>query len=109
MQQEVENAAERAFHRFRIRSTAESSGILIYISLYEQMVRVLGDTAISEKINNEQWQDLCNQLIERIKEGKMAEGLIVAIESCGSILSEHFPASENDKNELANKLILVKD
>jgi len=38
MREEVERCAGEAFHRCKVRKTAGSSGILIYVSLYEHMV-----------------------------------------------------------------------
>jgi len=53
MRQEVERRALEAFHRYRIRTTRGGTGVLIYVSLYEHMVRVVGDDAVTEKISRE--------------------------------------------------------
>ena len=51
MREEVERSAAEAFHRFRVRKTEAGTGILIYVSLFERMVRVQGDDTISTRLD----------------------------------------------------------
>lgn len=107
MQEEVERKAQEAFHQFRIRGTQGATGVLIYVSLYEHSVRVLGDDAISTKLKQENWDEVCALVVEGMKSRQPVEKLIKAIELCGQLLSEHFPVAEDDQNELPNKLQLI--
>ena len=107
MQEEVERKAQEAFHQFRIRGTQGATGVLIYVSLYEHSVRVLGDEAISTKLKQENWDEVCDLVVEGMKSRQPVERLIEAIELCGQLLSEHFPIAENDRNELPNKLQFI--
>lgn len=107
MRDEVERAASEAFHRFRLRETAGATGILIYVSLYEHQVRVLGDSAISEKLDARDWQAICDAVTDGIREGKAADGLVHAIGLAGELLSRHFPREADDRNELLNELKLI--
>ncbi len=108
MREEVERSAAEVFYRFRVRETQASTGIMIYISLYEHMVTVLGDSGINEKLPQSAWQDVCVIAVEGMKKGKPADGLIDAIERCGMLLAEHFPIAADDKNELSNELRLIE-
>ena len=65
--QEVERSAAEAFHRFRVRKTVAGTGILIYVSLYERMIRVLGDDTISEKLDEKDWETVLNLVIEGLR------------------------------------------
>ena len=107
MREEVGRKALEAFHQFRIRGTQGATGVLIYVSLYEHNVRVLGDEAISEKLKQQDWDDVCNLVVEGMKSKQPAEKLVEAIEICGQLLAEHFPIEEDDQNELPNKLQLI--
>lgn len=107
MLQEVERGAAEAFHRFRVRRTAEASGILIYVSLYEHMVRVIGDDAINEKLGQSDWDGVRDLVIDGIRSGQPADGLVRAIRKCGELLSEHFPVRPGDVNELHNELRII--
>lgn len=107
MQDCVEQAAGEAFYRFRLRKTADSTGVLIYISLYEHIVRVLGDDAIAAKLTDEDWGQVRDLIIDGLKSGLAAEGLIQAIEECGKLCAPHFPVRPDDQNELSNELRII--
>ena len=107
MREEVGRKALKAFHQYRIRGTQDATGVLIYVSLYEHNVRVLGDEAINEKLKQQDWDDVCNLVVEGMKSKQPAEKLVEAIEICGQLLAEHFPIEEDDQNELPNKLQLI--
>ncbi len=107
MQEEVEKSARLAFHQFRIHETDGATGVLIYISLYEQNVRVLGDEEITAKLEQKDWVDVCNLVVEGMKSREPTEKLIQAIEHCGRLLSDHFPITDDDQDELSNKLNFI--
>ncbi len=107
MKEEVEKAAAEAFQKFRLRRTRNATGVLIYISLYERMVRILGDDAINEKLEDKDWDDICQTVIQGIRDGRAADGLREAIQKCGNLLSEHFPIQPGDQNELSNELKII--
>lgn len=107
MREEVERRAAEAFHHFRVRKTTASTGILIYVSLYERMVRVLGDDAINEKLEQKDWDEVCRLIVEGIRSKRAADGLRHAILKCGELLSSHFPIQPDDVNELSNELRII--
>jgi putative membrane protein len=104
---EVERRAAEAFHRFSIRSTAGATGVLIYVSLFEHSVRVFGDTAINEKVDQKTWQEICDLVVDGIRKGEPVGGLSAGILRCGEVLARHFPIDPGDKNELVNTLHLI--
>lgn len=107
MEQEVETRAAEAFQRFRLRSTAAATGVLIYVSLFERRVRVLGDSAIAEKLKDRDWEGICDAATEGIGRGAPSDGLVRAIELAGELLAHHFPHGAGDANELMNELVVV--
>jgi putative membrane protein len=107
MLEEVERAASDCFHRLRVRRTAGGTGVLIYVSLHEHLVRVLADDAIAERVKQSEWEDIGDLIIDGIREGKAAAGLIQAIRRCGKLLSASFPILPGDVNELSNELHLL--
>jgi putative membrane protein len=44
------------------------------------------------------------RLIKGIRTGRPAEALVTAVESCGNLLAEHFPAAIPNPNELPDRL-----
>jgi len=107
MREEVERRALEAFQRNRIRTTAGGTGILIYVSLYERMVRVVGDDAIAARLSQSHWEAICDLVVHGMKNGRAAEGLAQAIRKGGELLADHFPIQADDVNELPNELVLL--
>ena len=107
MRHEVERRALEAFQRYRIRTTRGGTGVLIYVSLYEHMVRVVGDEAVTEKISREDWEGICRLVVDGMKADNAAQGLTLAIRQSGELLARHFPILPDDHNELSNELILI--
>jgi len=44
-------------------------------------------------------------LVEQVREGRPGDGICAAIERVGAVLTEHFPRSADDANEIPDKLI----
>jgi len=107
MREEVTRAAAEAFERFHVKGTKGATGIIVYLSLYEHMVVVLGDEPIAEKIDEAAWGGIVACVIGGIKAGKPAQGLCEGIAACGELLAKHFPIAAGDVNELGNELRVV--
>ncbi|KTD81763.1 TPM domain-containing protein [Legionella waltersii] len=107
MQQEVTRAAHQAFFNLHVAKTPTSTGVVIYVSLFEHLVCVQGDTAISEKLSQEDWQYINDLVIQDIKNNQLANGLKKAILEMGTLLANYFPATPINSNELHNKVYLL--
>ena len=104
---EIRQRAAEAFFKFRVRGTEGGTGILIYISLFERMVWVVGDDPITERLDQAHWDEIKEKIVEGIREGKAADGLCAGITRCGELLAEHFPIQPGDVNELTNELRIL--
>ena len=107
MTEEVERRAAESFQRLRVRATSGGTGVLIYVSLYERMVRVLGDEVIMGKLDQAQWDEMRDLLLAGLAGGKPADGFVAAIKKCGDLLAEHFPAEAGGENQLRNELHVI--
>lgn len=107
MEEEVDRAAAEAFQHNRLRNTDDSTGILIYISLYEHQVKVVGDDGISAKLTHPDWQHICDAIIKDFKEKQYTSGIVEGINLSGKLLAEHFPIKDGDKDELENELVII--
>ncbi len=87
-----------------LTGTRDRTGILIFVSLLEKRVEVLGDMGINEKISQAEWDSIAGSLAGRIGQGELAEGFCDAIHQCGKKLSEYFPVKPDDANELPNRV-----
>lgn len=107
MATEVERRAAESFFRFGIGKTRNATGILIYISLFEHQVVIKGDSAISEKLEQDDWNRVRDAVISGLKNGQATSGLIEGIQSAGQLLEKAFPASSDNPDELPNEIHLI--
>jgi putative membrane protein len=97
--------ARQEFLTLGLHTTTNRAAILIFVSLAEHYVEILADAGIHEKVAPSQWKYIVNDVIRSAKEGRLAEGLLNAIQCCGDLLETHFPPEEGDQNQLPNELI----
>lgn len=98
--------AVRAFQEQGLHRTAEGTGVLIFASLFERQVVVLGDKGIHEKMGDD-WEKVVEALASGLRRGDPAGGFINAIAVCGARLAAHFPRGEFEGrpvNELEDTL-----
>jgi putative membrane protein len=101
----VRERAVRAFYEKGLYRTRHETGILIFISLIEHKVWILGDRGINERIDSHFWQNLASRLTQGLREGKSCEALCSVISGCGAELSRHFPRRADDLNELRDEIL----
>lgn len=87
--------------------TTGKTGVLIYLSLDEHHAEILADQAIAAKVGPEVWGAAMAAMLVELKAGRLADGMIAAVEQVGVVLSAHFPRAEDDVNELPDRLIEV--
>jgi putative membrane protein len=98
----------RAVELFKVgaeRRTVGRTGVLLYLSLREHRAEIVADEAIVSKVAPELWGDAMADLIEEVKAGRPGAGMAKAVERIGAVLTEHFPKSESNPNELPDRLI----
>jgi len=104
----TERAEDRAIDLFKVgaeRRTQGRTGILIYLSMREHRAEIVADEAITALVPPETWGEAMGAMLAELKQGRIAEGMIAAVERVGAVLAEHFPRAENDRNELPDRLI----
>src|SRR6476659_6585791 len=87
------------------RRTAGRTGILIYLSMAERRAEIVADEAILKVTDDHTWGEAMAALIGEVREGRPGEGIVAAIERVGVVLAEHFPRTDEDTNEIPDKLI----
>lgn len=100
----------RAVLLFRLAAenrTRAKTGVLLYLSLAERRAEIVADAAIAGKVAPEAWGEAMHALIDAVRDGRPADGMIAAVERIGMLLATHFPRSADDTNELPDRLILL--
>ncbi len=100
-------AAMEQFYIRGITRTTQRTGVLIFVSLAERYVRIIADEAIDAKVRHEEWQSTVHAMLEQIREDRLAEGFVIAVQRCGAILARHFPPQAEPRNELPNRLFIL--
>ncbi len=103
----VHNQAVRQFKVGAERRTTGRTGVLIYLSMREHRAEIVADESIAAKVPPEVWGEAMGDMLAHIRHGRVAEGLAVGIRDVGHVLAEHFPRSDDDVNELPDRLIEV--
>ena len=105
--EEIHQRALQAFFSRNLHSTKDRSAILIMVSLLERRVEIIADTGINDKVDENTWDKIIENMIASIKTQSLTDGFCTAIKDCGEVLQKDFPGNHNNTDELSNKLILI--
>lgn len=92
------------FEKLNMQQTAQRNGVLIFISIEDRKFSVIGDYGIHEKVSQQFWEKLVEEMTAFFKKNDLTGGLIHAVEHCGNALATYFPANKEDKNELGDEM-----
>lgn len=107
LERQVDLAARAAFLEHEVFRTRDRSGVLLYLSLMEHRVVVLGDAGIERHVEPGEWDGIVAGIVRGIREGRPGEALAAAIGRCGEILDRRgLERRSDDVDELANRLRL---
>jgi putative membrane protein len=99
-----------AVEQFNIRGiarTRDRCGILIFVSLAERYARIIADDGIAARVPQAQWQGAVDALVAHMRDGRIADGFIAAIDICAHELAAHFPRAATTQDELPNRIYLI--
>ena len=105
MERRVKQRATEAFLAEEVFTTRERTGTLIFLSLLERKVVVLGDSGINAKVQQSEWDGIVKTIVDGMRANKPADALIEAVRQCGALLKkEGLPIEPDDKDELSNRM-----
>ena len=93
-------------HARGLARTSDRTGVLIFVALAERYARIIADDGITSKVGNREWQLAVDALTTHMRDGRIAQGFIAAIERCGAVLAEHAPPSGRG-NELPDRIYVM--
>ena len=100
-------AAMEQFVARGVTRTRARTGVPIFVSLAERYARIVADEAIDSRVKQAEWRGVVDSLVGHLREDRLADGYIAAIERCGALLAVHFPRAADDVDELPDRLFLV--
>lgn len=104
------NARRRAHEQFferRLHLTQNRIGVLIFVSVAERYVEIVADAGIAQKVEADTWNGIVDEFVGRVRQNRVTEGFLIAIQSVGDILARHFPSATKNPNELPDRLFVI--
>jgi putative membrane protein len=105
MELRVRRRAGVAFLGEEVFATRDRTGILLFLSLFEHRVVVLGDAGINARVEQAEWEGIVQTVVEGIHAGRPGPAVAAAVRECGALLARHGVVCRvDDTDELGNVL-----
>jgi len=101
----VHRRALQSFVEQEVFDTRDRTGILLFVSLREHRIEVLGDSGINQQVDPDDWAEIVTRIRRGIRNDNLTDGLVEAIEMCGRLLERRGVSFRpDDENELENRV-----
>jgi putative membrane protein len=107
MSDEVYRSARQVFFDKRVHHTDGSTGVLLYVSLFERMAAVIADQRVLEALGQSRIDEICRELTTRLHSGDAIDALCETSRSTGRYLALVLPSAAGDVNELEDALVVI--
>jgi uncharacterized membrane protein len=104
IEDDVLDHAAFIFEELGMHRTRDRNGVLIYLSVADRKVAVVGDAGINAAVPEGFWTDVVGVLKLHLAAGRHADGLCEAIHLVGEKLVSYFPLKRDDRDELSNEI-----
>jgi putative membrane protein len=92
-QRHAHDLAHREFALRIIAQATHRNSVMFFVSIAERYVEVLADREIHSRAGGEAWDKTVSDFIGAVRENRLADGLVSAVEACATILELHYPRS----------------
>ena len=97
------------FERLGMHRTKGRHGVLVYVSIEDHKLAVLGDHGIHQHVGQAYWDRLVEAVLAHFRQERPRDGLVHAVGEVGSVLHHHFPRRPGDVNELSDQVSIDPD
>ena len=97
--------AQAKFGRLGMSRTRHHNGVLIFVAPRSRTFAIVGDVAVHEICGQGFWEAERNQMKGHYQAGRYTEGLVMAIDHAGELLTKHFPREKDNPNELPDEIV----
>jgi putative membrane protein len=105
LERRTRRRAAVAFLEEEVFKTRDRTGVLIFLSLFEHRVVVMGDEGINRAVEEREWERIVDQIVGGVRTGRPADALVEAIRECGELLEKHkLAVRPDDTDELSDEL-----
>jgi len=99
--------AMRQFLAQGLHLTEHRTGVLIFASIGERYAEIVADSGIHAKVQPQVWEAAIAAMIAAIKDGRLGDGFVAAVNHCGDVLAQNFPPGAINRDEIPNKLVVM--
>jgi len=92
------------FERLGMQRTKARHGVLVYVSIEDHKLAVLGDRGIHQHVGQAYWDRLVEAVLAHFRQERPRDGLVHAVGEVGAALHRHFPRRPGDVNELSDQV-----
>jgi uncharacterized membrane protein len=104
-EEDVLDHAVFIFEELGMQRTRRRNGVLVYVSVADHRLAVIGDAGINARGGDGFWNDVVALLVDHFKQGRNADGLCAAVQRAGDKLAEFFPPEAGGgTNELSDDI-----
>ena len=101
---ELMTRAREVFYELKMDQTKLENGVLIYVAVEDHKFAIYGGRGIDSVVNSNFWEGTKNAIQDQFKKSCFKQGLIDGIILAGSELTNYFPRTADDKNELPDEI-----
>jgi putative membrane protein len=83
--------AHRAFAAKILADDDPRPGVLFFVSIAERYVEVITERKVRERIDDSVWQGIIADFVTAVKGGRIADGVLTAVNAGAAVLERHFP------------------
>lgn len=99
--------ALEVFSAMRVWDTERNSGVLIYLLMADHDVEIVADRGFNRNISVESWIGICHEMEQQFAGGRFEAGVLHGVERISQLLQQHFPADQNNENELPDQPVVI--
>lgn len=104
IEEDVLDHAAFIFEELGMHRTRDRNGVLIYLSVADRKVAVIGDSGIDAVVPKGFWTDVVAVMKLHLAAGHHGKGIAEAVHLVGEKLVAFFPLRDDDTNELSNEI-----
>ncbi len=90
-----------------IAGNKHRAGIMIFVSLAERYARIIADDEIAARVPHSKWQGAVDALVAHMRDGRIADGFVAAINKCAKELAKHFPRADTNRKGSPGRIYLI--
>ena len=99
--------AEASFTRLGLHRTGSRGGVLLFVALAERHVEILADEAAALALPEDTWPRAVELFTQELRQGDLDGGFAVTLNFLADRLAQALPRLPGDRNELADRLVLL--